>query len=124
MSINKGKVREQEAKKFLLDQGLKLISSNFYSRWGEIDLIMQHHSELVFIEVRERNHTQYGDAIESINKAKQNRIIKTSKHFLSENKRFQNSACRYDVIAYSPSNKHDIQWVQDAFCLDSGFSIL
>ena len=71
MSILKGKSSENYAKKFLLKQGLLLIEQNFFSAWGEIDLIMQDDQDLVFIEVRERSQSDFGDALESVDNQKQ-----------------------------------------------------
>ena len=38
---NKGKTAEKIACNHLIKNGLKLIDKNFYSRYGEVDLIMQ-----------------------------------------------------------------------------------
>ena len=48
---SKGQEAEEIAAKYLKAQGLKLITSNYRSRFGEIDLIMQDGESLVFIEV-------------------------------------------------------------------------
>ena len=38
----KGKSAEKTACEHLIKNGLKLVETNFYSRYGEIDIIMQH----------------------------------------------------------------------------------
>ena len=52
---------EDLAKKYLLDKGMKYIESNFYTRYGEIDLIFTDEDEkiLVFVEVRYRKNTEF-----------------------------------------------------------------
>jgi putative endonuclease len=52
-----GKYWEQQAEAFLLKQGLSLVARNFLTQLGEIDLIMQEESRLVFVEVRYRRRS-------------------------------------------------------------------
>jgi putative endonuclease len=52
------------AQKYLTQHGLKLIEQNYHSRYGEIDLIMQDQSTLVFIEVRQRSSQLFGGALD------------------------------------------------------------
>ena len=40
------------AKYYLESKGYHFFTSNFYTRWGEIDLIMQDNDFLVFVEVK------------------------------------------------------------------------
>ncbi|MDP6654323.1 MAG: YraN family protein, partial [Gammaproteobacteria bacterium] len=56
----------------LRQQGLKLISNNYYCRSGEIDLVMfEPPDQLVFVEVRYRNFCEFGTALESVGFRKQ-----------------------------------------------------
>lgn len=77
---------EQRACEFLQAQGLTLITQNYQTRLGEIDLIMRDGNDIVFIEVRSRAKNAYGNAIESINKTKQRKIVKTALFFLQQKK--------------------------------------
>jgi putative endonuclease len=88
---------------------------NYHCRRGEIDLIMQDHNTLVFIEVRYRKNDRFGSALESINYKKQVKIIITAEHYLLQNTH-SFSGYRFDVIAISPTQQtHDTIWVKDAF---------
>lgn len=100
---------------YLQKQGLRLITRNYHSRSGEIDLIMQDGMMLVFVEVRYRRHSQFGSALESVDRAKQSRIIRTAEAFLqSHRQRYQ--GCRFDVVGVSPaSTGYHMQWIQNAF---------
>lgn len=111
-----GQLAEQEACEFLKTKGLKLIHRNYRCLCGEIDLIMQDQQDIVFIEVRVRNHPNYGDAVESVNKSKQKKIIKTASYFLQQHKWFDKVNCRFDVIGISyTKTKAAIEWIQNAF---------
>ncbi len=108
-----GQQAEQQALAYLEKQGLKLVTQNYHSRRGEIDLIMEQSNTLVFIEVRYRKSIKYGSALESINSQKQMRIIHTAQHYLQQHPS-KHAAYRFDVVAINPSN---INWVKDAFQL-------
>ena len=58
-----GKIWESRAEQFLLSQGLVLITRNFSTRSGEIDLIMRDAQHVAFIEVRYRSSDRFGGAI-------------------------------------------------------------
>lgn len=47
-----GQLGESVAEKYLKDKGYKLISRNWQSKIGEIDLIFKHDKTLVFVEVK------------------------------------------------------------------------
>ncbi len=115
-----GGVAEQKACAFLEARGLKLIARNYRSRMGEIDLIMQdnrhHNDEIVFVEVRSRAYSYYGTAIESINKTKQQKVIKSAMSYLQKQNWLDKIDCRFDVVGVSPTH---IEWIKDAFSDES-----
>ncbi len=127
---------EQLACRFLQSQGLTLIGKNWLQpKVGEIDLIMLERGKawdtLVFVEVRARHSSvqgyDYGDAISSITKGKQARLIKTAKHFLQCHPHYQEYECRFDVVGYNISSNINSnidnvskqiskpEWIQGAF---------
>ncbi len=109
-----GDAAEKRARKFLKQQGLKFITSNYRSRYGEIDLIMSQQETLVFIEVRLRTNRYYGSGAESVTLAKQRRIIQTAQQYLQQECPSPWAACRFDVVSIGAS----MDWIQDAFTLD------
>lgn len=110
----KGKVCEKLACDYLKKNGLKLIDKNFHSRYGEIDLIMQHQDMVVFIEVRYRKNQDYGGAKASITLAKQKKIQKTALFYMQKKGRELNA--RFDVIAMAGEQSNlSIEWIKNAF---------
>lgn len=114
LSTERGQQAEQRALNYLEALGLTLITQNFHSRRGEIDLIMEDGDTLVFIEVRYRKSAKFGSAIESVNMQKQNRIIHTAQYYIQQHPSHY-SAYRFDVVGLNPN---DINWVKDAFQLN------
>ena len=113
-----GRKAEVRALQWLIKNQLKLLSSNYSCRFGEIDLIMLDCSILVFIEVRARSSLKFGGAAASVNKQKQQKIITTAKHFLLCNSKYKLSTCRFDVVAFETSSAESAPvWYKDAFRL-------
>lgn len=112
---NSGAQAEQFAETYLHKQGLVTFAKNYRCKLGEIDLIMQHGSTLVFIEVRLRTNRNFLSAAESVTLAKQKKIIRTAQHFLQERHLSDKYACRFDVIALSSHQANTAEWIRDAF---------
>lgn len=103
---------EQLACEFLQAQGLILIAQNWQQpKVGELDLIMVEKGDtwsiLVFIEVRQRKRSGFGDAALSVTPNKQRKIIKAAHYFLQQYSQYHNYECRFDVIAYNTSNSNN-----------------
>jgi len=115
-NYQRGQWAEQTALDYLVQEKLKLLSRNFHSPMGEIDLIMLDHDTIVFVEVRYRVNNSYLDVIETINKKKCSRIIKTSQQYLQANRWTSRNPCRFDVITVTGDNKNPgIEWIKNAF---------
>ena len=114
MSLQKGFVAENCARDYLLRQGLIWKVSNYRSRMGEIDLIMQDGSHIVFVEVRARSSATFGDALESVTTTKQRKIIKAANYYLHCHALLEKYPCRFDVVALQ-GQPPMIHWVQNAF---------
>lgn len=111
---SKGKAAEELACHYLKQNGLRLIEKNFHSRFGEIDLIMQHDNTLVFIEVRYRKNQDFGGAKASITPRKQSKIRKTALYYMQKKGREFNA--RFDVVAMTGENQSlAYEWIQNAF---------
>ena len=68
----KGIKGEIEATKYLKRHGYKIICKNFRCMKGEIDIIAYNKENILFVEVKTRTSTKYGEAREAIDRDKQN----------------------------------------------------
>ena len=107
-----GQAAEKLAAIWLQQQGLKLLASNYRSRYGEIDLIMLDGKEIVFVEVRLRSNLAFGGAGASITPAKQQKLIRTAEDYLM---RHGSSACRFDAVLMESPDGRQLQWIRNAF---------
>ena len=110
-----GAAAEDDALRFLHGEGLRLRARNFRIRRGEIDLIMEDEGEIVFVEVRARTPSRFGDGIDSITGAKRRRLIAAAKAWLQRQP--NEPMARFDVVAIAPDN-HQVEWIRDAFHAD------
>lgn len=94
---NLGKEGEEIACRYLQERGYVLVERNYRTRLGEIDLIMASGPYLVFVEVKTRSNTIFGDGSESITRQKQTRMKQTAFHFL-RNHAHPPLFLRFDVI--------------------------
>lgn len=102
----KGQIYEKKAARFLEKHGYEILAVNFYSKFGEIDIIAKKENLLVIIEVKYRETNLYGEGIESINKVKLKRIFKTTRQYIYEHN-IKNMDIRFDCICFF---KDTISW--------------
>mgnify|MGYP001601457870 CR=1 FL=1 len=77
----KGHFGEQLASNYLARKGYQIISANFHSRYGEIDLVATYKNKLIFIEVKTRLNTKFGTPQEAVNYFKLKSLTKTAQYF-------------------------------------------
>ena len=106
-----GTQNEKLAQKFLKSKGYEILQTNFYCRFGEIDIICKDNNCLVFVEVRSKSYDDFGSPEETIDYKKQQKIIKTANFFI-EKSNINYEEIRFDVIAILKGN---IQHYQNAF---------
>ena len=92
-----GSAQETKVQEHLETLGYKIVTRNFYSKHGEIDLIAKHNGYLVFIEVKYRADERFGAPEEAVTYGKQQRIIATAKYYMYKNRISFDTPCRFDV---------------------------
>ena len=123
---------EQQAAELLQRQGYQIICQNYHSRFGEIDVIASLHDQLVFVEVKARQLSQHGQAIEMVTTSKQLKILKTALSFIQDSPQYEAMYYRFDVICFDFKQQiaknlqqdfsqlaYDQQWIENAFTIDA-----
>jgi putative endonuclease len=107
---------EDVARAYLEGRGLKVLDHNFRTRFGELDLVLEHGPALVFAEVRYRGRTDFGGAAASVDPRKQAKLRAAAEIYLGARPEARRRPCRFDVVAVtSGASGLDIDWIQDAF---------
>ena len=103
-----GKLGESAAQSYLASQNYLTVKRNFYSRYGEVDIIAIDRSalpqELVFIEVKSRRNNFFGAPQEAVDFRKRQKILKTALYFLDSSSQKLPPVWRIDVIAVELSH--------------------
>lgn len=90
---------EQLAGEYLKGKGYRILEINFYSRFGEIDIIAMDGDYLVFLEVKYRKSASAGYPAEAVGKEKQERIYRAAQYYLYKRGLPSDTPCRFDVAA-------------------------
>jgi putative endonuclease len=106
---------QHHAEALLRERGLHIIARNYRAKTGEIDLIAQHGTYTVFVEVKTRTSHTHGTPAEAVTYQKQQKIIRTAQSYLA---RYGICDCdvRFDVVEIlmvdgKPYGKH----IENAF---------
>lgn len=110
-----GKWGESVAAAYLGKNGYSLVTTNFRTPDGEIDLVVQKEDELVFVEVKTRQNMEYGMPEEAVNDEKLDHLESAVGHYLLLHPQYENN-WRLDVISVigSPNGKEpQIDWFEN-----------
>jgi putative endonuclease len=106
---------EDLALHYLLRRGYRLVERNYRKRRGEIDLIVRKKETLVFVEVKLRRSTGYGDPLEAVTARKQATIRSLAEQYLAENQP-DFDTLRFDVVGILATHTGTrIDHIEDAF---------
>ncbi len=113
MITNKQRGNEAEdlAATFLENLGFKLLEKNYRYKRSEIDLIMSNDSLMVFVEVKYRSSTKFGQPEGFVSSNQQTKIIEAADEYIHQ-KNWQGNI-RFDIIAINLQN--EIVHFEDAF---------
>lgn len=105
---------------YLVEKGYAPVERNYRTQRGEIDLILNDGNTLVFVEVKLRRGTGFGDPLEAVTSRKQARIRLIAEQYLAEKgENFADGfdAIRFDVIGIllTRSGNPEVRHVEDAF---------
>ena len=95
--------------------GYQVLTKNYRSRQGEIDIIAMDGKILAFVEVRTKRTDRFGPALLSVNAAKQKQIRRVADDYLFRN-RIRDRDCRFDVVAVDVRDgEPHVELTQNAF---------
>lgn len=93
--MNSGQRGERFVWKKLIKSGYTILSANYKTRYGEIDIIAKNDTYILFVEVKTRGENSIGLPREAVNRTKQSKIIKSAMLYLASHE--TNLQPRFDV---------------------------
>ena len=98
---------EEVAGRFLADKGYRILSTKYRCAHGEIDIIARDADELVFVEVRTRRQSSYGQPEESITAAKARRLVAASHQYLQAHE-LESASWRIDLVCVKVTQRRKL----------------
>lgn len=109
-----GSKGEDLAAKFLKDRGFKILSKNFKTPIGEVDIIAEHRKTIVFVEVKTRTNTAFGKPFEAVNLRKREKLKKLALFYIKHHR--SDMPVRFDVLSIEMDGENGrIEHIEDAF---------
>jgi putative endonuclease len=91
---------ESRAALFLIAKAYRIVARRWKTPFGEIDIIARRRKELVFVEVKAREHLD--DAAEAVTDRGKRRIVAAAELWLARHPEDAHSAIRFDAILVAP----------------------
>jgi putative endonuclease len=92
-----GRKGEEIAREILVRKGFQIIHSNWTCNKLEIDIIAQKEDELVFVEVKSRGSSEYGEPERFVTPAKQKNLIRAANLYFEQSGSML--PARFDVVS-------------------------
>jgi len=105
---------EDLAVEFLKRKGYRIISRNFRTPFGEIDIIAEDKRTIVFVEVKTRADSTFGRPFEAVDYRKRERLRKVALFYLKHSGK--DSPSRFDVLSIElDGGRNRVEHIIDAF---------
>lgn len=105
---------EKIAQRYLKEKGFKILATNWRFGSDEIDIIAEHDSFLVIVEVKTRSTDAFGEPEIAVTKQKQKFLIRAAQNYILKND--IDFETRFDIISIIIKNqKTKIHHIEDAF---------
>lgn len=113
-SHNLGVEGEKIAKKHLLDKGYAILEQNWRFKKLEVDLIASYKDLIVFVEVKARSTSDFGEPELSVTKKKQGFLVSAAHEYLTS--KDIELECRFDIVSVlQNNNKTTVKHLEGAF---------
>lgn len=103
-----GRKGEVAAVSYLEKKGIGIIERNWRFHGYEVDIIAEDEEFIIFVEVKTRATSEWGDPVESVGRQRMRRMINSASHYLKLNQ--IDKPARFDIIA--------IVWNRESFELE------
>lgn len=113
-TVETGRIGEDAALEYLLKRGLWLRDRNWRVRHLEIDLVMEDAKRLHIIEVRSRKRHDPIEPKDTVDKRKQQRLIRAASSYIFQNHIFKDTV--FDIVSVTFDDGFpEIEYIEDAF---------
>lgn len=111
--IKTGHKGEELAANFLLAKGYEIVARNYRYKHAEIDLVVKKENWLVFVEVKTRASSAFGEPEVFVTEKKAANVMKGAEQFMIEHNWHGN--IRFDIVAIKTGASDEVTHFEDAF---------
>ncbi|MDH6354889.1 putative endonuclease [Dysgonomonas sp. PH5-45] len=109
-----GEKGEAAACRFLQNSGHRILHRNWRYGRHEIDIIAENEDYIIFVEVKTRSSTRWGQPEDAVSEGRIKRMVEAADFYLNNNE--TDKEVRFDIVAItSGRNGFDINYIEDAF---------
>jgi putative endonuclease len=106
---------EALATAYLMGKGLTILHRNYKTPFGEADIIARQGTTIIFVEVKTRTTTAFGEPFEAVDRRKQERLRRIALYYQKQHGGAE-LPIRFDVISIKRvGNDTSIEHITDAF---------
>jgi len=111
-----GNEGEDLAVSYLESKGYTILDRNYFFEHAEVDIVALFESKIIFVEVKTRSNTNFGNPEDYISDQKMSLVFKAAEAWLYERK-MDGAPVRFDVISIVSDGKKapKISHFEDAF---------
>jgi putative endonuclease len=106
-----GEAAERQAAELLIENGYVVLEQRYRFHKHDIDLVARRGSVVAFVEVKARRSRRFGAAVETVNRKKQNELVRAASAWLQRHGK-PGDVARFDVVAIQAGK---VEWLQSAF---------
>jgi putative endonuclease len=110
--IKTGSKGENVAADFLLAKGFEIVERNFRFKHAEIDLIVRRGNWLIFVEVKTRSSSAFGEPEEFVGTTQAGKIYEAAEAYIF--KTDWQGHVRFDVVSVKVGSDSEIMHFEDA----------
>lgn len=107
-----GRKGEQLAAEFLMKKGFEIVVRNYRYKHAEIDLIVRRNDWLIFVEVKARSSSDFGEPEEFVDARKVNRIFDAAEEYIYSTD--WHGHIRFDIVSVKLGKEPVIELFEDA----------
>ena len=111
--VKTGNQGEEMAAEFLQQKGYEILACNYRYKHSEIDLIVRKDNLIVFVEVKTRSSSEFGEPEAFVDSKKAVKIIEGADQYVYENN--WNGNIRFDIVSVKLGSKPEVVHFEDAF---------
>lgn len=100
-NLSLARTGENLAADYLQRKGMQILSRNYHTAKGELDIVAFDSKNIIFVEVKTRSGIPSENIQSSITHSKKTKLTLAAMKYLSDNPHLSNFDCRFDALIIS-----------------------